>query len=80
MVLLHWLTKSFCFVFIDFLLIGFILSYMTKKFAERYLRKSEKRQIHAQVVASKVEPLYAFDIHCNGFFPIILFCYFINVS
>jgi len=24
--------------------------------------------------------MYAFDIHCNGFFPVILFFYFGNVS
>ena len=27
-----------------------------------------------------MEPMYAFDIHCNGFFPVILFFYFGNVS
>ena len=27
-----------------------------------------------------VEPMYAFDIHCNVFFPVIVFSYFGNVS
>jgi hypothetical protein len=24
---------------------------------------------------SRVEPMYAFDIHCNGFFPVMIISY-----
>ena len=49
--------------------------------AHKYLRSNEDgKKLHAPAGGHEVEPMYAFDIHCNGFFPMILFFYFGNVS
>ena len=66
-------------VFVDFFLVGLVISYLTKYFAERFLRKPDKKQLHASSHPALVEPMYTFDIHCNGFFPMIVFCYLANV-
>ena len=77
---MEWLMTSFCFVFIHFIVYGVIIAFITKTIAEKFLRKDERSQMHSPAGGHTIEPMYSFDIHCNGFFPIILFNYFGNVS
>ena len=69
-VLAQWLAKIICFVLIDFVAVGVCISWVTKTFAEKLLLKQTKNG------ECSVEPLYAWDIHCNSFFPVIVICYF----
>ena len=71
---------SCCFVFIHFLIYGIVIAFVTKTIAEKYLRKDERASVHSPVGGHLIEPMYSFDIHCNGFFPLILFNYLGNVS
>lgn len=41
---------------------------------------STHRDRGGESLINTVEPMYAFDVHCNGFFPLIVFSYFGNVS
>lgn len=75
-----WIITSFCFVLLHFIVYGVIIACSTKIIAEKYLRKDERNQIHSPAGGHLIEPMYSFDIHCNGFFPVILFFYFGNVS
>uniref|UniRef100_A0A7S0NED4 UNC-50 family protein n=1 Tax=Hanusia phi TaxID=3032 RepID=A0A7S0NED4_9CRYP len=54
----------------DFLFVGALLATLTWAVANKYLRV---RTLHS--VEQKVEWLYAFDIHCNAFFPLFLMLY-----
>ena len=36
--------------------------------------------MHSPQGGHTVEPMYSFDIHCNGFIPVVLFNYVGNVS
>lgn len=87
------LKTAFQFVFIQFLLTGVILSALCKWVAERFMIKAEKKQAKgagdtggptsktvATVTGNKVEPMFAFDIHCNSFFPVLVFSYGVQVS
>mmetsp|Transcript_421 Transcript_421/g.1460 ORF Transcript_421/g.1460 Transcript_421/m.1460 type:complete len:246 (-) Transcript_421:72-809(-) len=56
---------------IDFLLVGFIVATIGWAVANQWLRVQQT--IHS--VEQKVEWLYAFDIHCNSFFPVFLMLY-----
>ena len=76
----EWLLTSASFILLQFIVYGVVISMITKTIAEKYLRKDERSQIHGPLGGHLVEPMYSFDIHCNGFFPIILFNYFGNVS
>ena len=75
-----WLLTSLNFVLIHFLIFGVVASFLTKFIAEKFMRKDEKVSIHSPEGGQAIEPMYAFDIHCNGFFPVVVFCYFGNVS
>ena len=74
----NWILTSFGFAFVHFLGFGVIASFVSKRFAEKFLRKDEN--IHSPTGGHLVEPMYAFDIHCNAFFPVIVFTYLANVS
>ena len=78
--ILEWFMTSCCFVFIHFLIYGIVIAFVTKTIAEKYLRKDERASVHSPVGGHLIEPMYSFDIHCNGFFPLILFNYLGNVS
>jgi len=39
---------------------------------------STHRDRGGESLINTVEPMYAFDVHCNGFFPLIVFSYFGN--
>ena len=76
----QWLVTSICFVLLHFIVYGVMISLITKTIAEKFLRKDERSQMHSPAGGHTIEPMYSFDIHCNGFFPVILFNYFGNVS
>ena len=61
------------FVFMHFILSGVVISATCKTIAEKYLRKTEKDNSHY------IEPMYAFEIHCNAFFPLLIIGYLIQV-
>ena len=79
---------SAVFVIIHFVAFGILMSWLTRKFAHKYLISEERDKLDKKhfkqqpdgLLGHPVEPMYAFDIHCNGFFPMILFFYFGNVS
>mmetsp|Transcript_31841 Transcript_31841/g.101300 ORF Transcript_31841/g.101300 Transcript_31841/m.101300 type:complete len:255 (-) Transcript_31841:1891-2655(-) len=54
-------------VVVDWFLFGVAVATIGWFIANRYLLQS-----HTHSVAQKVEWLYAFDIHCNAFFPLFL--------
>ncbi|RIB05493.1 UNC-50-like protein [Gigaspora rosea] len=58
-------------VFIDFVVVGLVISTICWAFANRFL--SHRRTVHA--VEQTVEWAYAFDVHCNAFFPLYLILY-----
>ncbi|KAI9208536.1 protein unc-50 [Polychytrium aggregatum] len=57
-------------IFIDFLLVGVVVATAVWFFANRYLI-----QHHTHSVEQSVEWAYAFDVHCNSFFPMFLVTY-----
>ena len=79
-ILFEWLTTSFVFVFLHFLAYGAVIAACTKFIAEKYLRKEESIPMQSPQGGHTVEPMYSFDIHCNGFIPVVLFNYVGNVS
>jgi hypothetical protein len=74
LLVIEWLSKIVCFVLIDFIIVGGCISWFTKTFAEKFLLKRTKSG------TTSVESLYAWDIHCNSFFPVIVFGYYTHVS
>ena len=73
-----YLVTALKFVMLHFFLSGIIISCACKWIAERYMRKEDKVAVHKTM--NSIEPMYAFDIHCNSFFPMFLFAYVIQVS
>eukprot|EP01025_Chloroclados_australasicus_P038426 TRINITY_DN3956_c0_g1_i1.p2 TRINITY_DN3956_c0_g1~~TRINITY_DN3956_c0_g1_i1.p2 ORF type:complete len:248 (-),score=0.07 TRINITY_DN3956_c0_g1_i1:620-1363(-) len=59
-------------VVIDYFLIGFAVATLSWFLANRFLRKSNYQTYH---VEQQVEWFYAFDVHCNSFFPLFLVLY-----
>ncbi len=64
--LLQYLSLTLSFFFVDFLLVGILLSSVANFIANRYVRSSNN-----SAEAEYVEWLFSFDIHCNSFFPSI---------
>eukprot|EP01127_Copromyxa_protea_P010758 TRINITY_DN2653_c0_g1_i1.p1 TRINITY_DN2653_c0_g1~~TRINITY_DN2653_c0_g1_i1.p1 ORF type:complete len:260 (-),score=42.59 TRINITY_DN2653_c0_g1_i1:19-798(-) len=65
-------------ILVDFLLVGGILSSFTWLVANHYLNPKAPTTADATGKLStspSVEWLYAFDIHCNSFFPLYIFLY-----
>jgi len=60
-------------VIFDFGIVGCVIATITWTIANKYLRV---RALHS--VDQEVEWLYAFDIHCNSFFPLFLLLYVIH--
>lgn len=56
--------------FAQYLLVGVVVATASWAFANRYLCRH-----HAHSVEQEVEWLYAFDVHCNAFFPMFLLLY-----
>mmetsp|Transcript_5724 Transcript_5724/g.7718 ORF Transcript_5724/g.7718 Transcript_5724/m.7718 type:complete len:144 (-) Transcript_5724:268-699(-) len=83
--LFEWLFTSLAFVLVHFVFFGMVMAALSRWVAHKYLSDNELggglnpgAKPHVPQGGHQVEPLYAFDIHCNGFFPVILFCYFGN--
>jgi len=58
-------------VLVDFLLGGMAIATACWFLANRYLRTAG----HSHAVEQSVEWMYAFDVHCNSFFPMFLVLY-----
>ncbi len=79
------------FLLIHFFLFGVMMSAMCKLIAESLMVKSDKKISSSgdtgggfsQKVSgsdqhiSNVEPMYAFDVHCNGFFTVVVYSYLV---
>lgn len=59
---------------VDYLLLGAVLATAGWFLANRYLRVHSAHS-HAHAVEQAVEWLYAFDVHCNAYFPLFLALY-----
>jgi len=57
-------------VLVDFLLAAVVTATLAWLFANRFLRV--RGGIHTHSLEQSVEWLYAFDVHCNAFFPLFL--------
>jgi hypothetical protein len=72
-----WLDqlRSFAYFFLlHFIVLGLVVSAISTLIADRYLRtKSSTHQ-----VPQAIEWLYAFDVHCNAFFPLFLLTYVVQ--
>mmetsp|Transcript_3834 Transcript_3834/g.10865 ORF Transcript_3834/g.10865 Transcript_3834/m.10865 type:complete len:254 (+) Transcript_3834:316-1077(+) len=71
----HSLLTVISTVVIDFLLIGCIVATVCWFIANKFLRK---RQLHSHAVEQDVEWLYAFDVHCNSYFPLFILLYVVQ--
>ncbi|CAM6014541.1 unnamed protein product [Sphagnum balticum] len=60
-------------VCVHFLLVGISLATICWFLSNHYLR--EEMAVHTHVVEQRVEWLYAFDIHCNSYFPVFVVLY-----
>ncbi|KYR02296.1 UNC-50 family protein [Tieghemostelium lacteum] len=67
----HIIKTIFWSVFIDFILVGLIVATIGWYITNRFFRVSA----HNHSVDQSVEWLYAFDIHCNSFFPFFIILY-----
>jgi len=61
------------FVGVHFLLIGAVVATFASYIADKHLRV---RSYHG--VEQRIEWMYAFDIHCNSFFPLVLILYVLH--
>lgn len=59
-------------VLIDFLILGALIATAFWFISNRFLLK---RNMHSHAIDQTVEWLYAFDVHCNSFFPLFLLLY-----
>ncbi|KAJ7544601.1 hypothetical protein O6H91_09G085000 [Diphasiastrum complanatum] len=58
---------------VHFWLIGVTLASLCWFLSNNYLR--EETALHSHVVEQRVEWLYAFDVHCNSYFPVFVLLY-----
>lgn len=64
----------FSVVFVHFVLAGTVLATVCWFLTNSYLREEP----NSHVVEQRVEWLYAFDVHCNSFFPAFIMLYVIQ--
>jgi hypothetical protein len=68
--------RSFAyFFFLHFAVLGLVVSGLCLLVADRYLRK-KSASVHS--ASQPMEYLYAFDVHCNAFFPLFLLTYVVQ--
>ena len=72
----HALSVVVSAVIVDYLLIGVILATVFWFLSNRYLRTTSG---HSHAVEQRVEWLYAFDVHCNSFFPLFVMLYVVQL-
>ena len=65
-----------CAVVVDYLLLGVLLATTFWLLSNRFLRSGAG---HSHAVEQRVEWLYAFDIHCNSFFPLFILLYVVQL-
>ena len=65
-------------VFLHFILLGIVVSTFLRWIAHSYMTKEDKASIHKSL--NTIEPMYAFDVHCNSFFPLFVISYVGQVS
>ncbi|KAJ4791815.1 Unc-50 [Rhynchospora pubera] len=70
----HATLTVFSVVFVHFILAGAILATICWFLTNSYLREEP----NSHVVEQRVEWLYAFDVHCNSFFPAFIMLYVIQ--
>lgn len=70
----HQLRTFMYFIIYHFLALGVLVSGASILIAKKYLRKSNS--VHG--VSHDMEWLYAFDVHCNAFFPLFLLTYVVQ--
>lgn len=63
-------------VVVDFALVGVIVATLGWYFANHYLLLDNSTASHT--TDQKVEWLYAFDVHCNSFFPFFMLLYVVQ--
>ncbi|BDA48495.1 Protein unc-50 homolog [Coccomyxa sp. Obi] len=68
----HSLWTIMSAVFVDFLAIGVALATVGWFLANKCLRK---KTLHSHAIEQHVEWMYAFDVHCNSYFPLFLLLY-----
>lgn len=69
----HFLRLVFGAVLLDFLVSGIIISSVCWWIANQYMRASRVLPL-----AIQLEWLYAFDVHCNAFFPLFVLLYVVQ--
>jgi len=62
-------------IFVDFLFIGIFVATIGWWIGNKYLRQTEPG-LHS--VEQSVEWLYAFDVHCNSYFPLFILLYVVQ--
>jgi len=70
----HIIKTIFWAVFVDFISLGLLVATVGWWLTNKFLRVST----HNHSVDQNVEWLYAFDIHCNSFFPLFIILYVIQ--
>jgi hypothetical protein len=70
-IIMSTINFSFHSIFINFLLSGVLFATMTRSVANKHLTLHNS----TSHVRQQVEWLYAFDIHCNSFFPLFMLLY-----
>ncbi|KAK9830011.1 hypothetical protein WJX72_009176 [[Myrmecia] bisecta] len=62
-------------VLVDFLLVGWAIATAGWFLANRFLRK---KNVHSHAIEQHVEWMYAFDVHCNSYFPLFILLYVVQ--
>jgi hypothetical protein len=70
----HQVRTFLYFIVYHFLALGILVSGASILVAKKYLRKNTS--VHG--VSQDMEWLYAFDVHCNAFFPLFLLTYVVQ--
>ena len=61
----NFFLVAFNFIFFYFLLPSGIVAFLAKEVADGYM-------IRPEFPEDKISYIYAFDVHCNGFFPLFM--------
>ena len=63
-------------VLVDYVLVGVAIATLFWFLSNRFLRAGAG---HSHAVEQRVEWLYAFDVHCNAFFPLFVMLYVVQL-
>jgi len=73
----HSLLTIVSAVVVDFLALGAVLASAGWLLANKYLREAGG---HSHAVEQRVEWMYAFDVHCNSYFPLFVLLYVVQFA